>query len=311
MALASTTHMSLVEVSPSTVTRLKVRGTISWRASESISWVMAQSVVMKHSMVPMLGWIMPEPLAMAPRVTVLPPMEQVTASSFFTVSVVMMALAAASEPSLDRAAAAWGRPFPMASMFSSWPMTPVEATTKSSGLQAGGLGGQDAHLLGVLVAVGGAGVGVAGVGHDGLGLPVLQVVHGHIDGGGLHPVHGVHRRRGAGLLRHDEGQVLLARQHLGHACSWAGWLPSPLPFFTPQWTPEAVKPLGAVTPPEICFISFTPSPSGGTGRSASVALPPPLSLTAPGPVSLQSPASGSCSAPPRRRRPCPGCRTGR
>ena len=38
----------------------------------------------------------------------------------------------------------------------------------------------------------------------------------------------------------------------------AGWLPSPLPFFTPQWTPEAVKPMGAVTPPEICFISFTP-----------------------------------------------------
>ena len=135
MELASTTHMSLVEVSPSTVTRLKVRGTISWRASESSSGVMAQSVVMKHSMVPMLGWIMPEPLAMAPRVTVLPPMEQVKASSFFTVSVVMMALAAASEPSLDRAAAAWGRPFPMASMFSSWPITPVEATTKSSGFR--------------------------------------------------------------------------------------------------------------------------------------------------------------------------------
>ena len=35
------------------------------------------------------------------------------------------------------------------------------------------------------------------------------------------------------------------------------FMPS-LPFFTPQWTPEAVKPMGAVTPPEICFISFTP-----------------------------------------------------
>ena len=34
---------------------------------------MAQSVVMKQSMVPMLGWIMPEPLAMAPMVTVLAP----------------------------------------------------------------------------------------------------------------------------------------------------------------------------------------------------------------------------------------------
>ena len=72
MPLASTTHMSLVEVSPSTVTRLKVRGTISWRASWSSSRVIAQSVVTKQSMVPMLGWIIPEPLAMAPMVTVLP-----------------------------------------------------------------------------------------------------------------------------------------------------------------------------------------------------------------------------------------------
>ena len=39
---------------------------------------MAQSVVMPQSMVPMLGWIMPEPLAMAPMVTVLPPSSTVT-----------------------------------------------------------------------------------------------------------------------------------------------------------------------------------------------------------------------------------------
>ena len=58
---------------------------------------MAQSVVMKHSMVPMLGWIMPEPLAMPPRVTVCR-RSLSTAISFFMVSVVMMAVAAASEP---------------------------------------------------------------------------------------------------------------------------------------------------------------------------------------------------------------------
>ena len=133
MPLASTTHMSLVEVSPSTVTRLKVRATTSWRASLSISWVMAQSVVTKASMVPMLGWIMPEPLAMAPRRTSLPPMVRETAISFFTVSVVMMAWAAVSEPSADRAAAAWGSPAWMAEMLMVWPMTPVLATTKSPG----------------------------------------------------------------------------------------------------------------------------------------------------------------------------------
>ena len=101
--------MSLVEVSPSTVTRLKVRATTSWRASESISWVMAQSQVRKASMVPMLGWIMPEPLAMAPRRTSRPPSSKETAISFFRVSVVMMAVAAASEPSRFRAAAARGQ----------------------------------------------------------------------------------------------------------------------------------------------------------------------------------------------------------
>ena len=46
----------------------------------------------------------------------------------------MMALAAASDPSLDSALAASGIPFSMAAIFSSWPITPVEATTKSPGL---------------------------------------------------------------------------------------------------------------------------------------------------------------------------------
>ncbi len=36
-----------------------------------------------------------------------------------------------------------------------------------------------------------------------------------------------------------------------------GWLPSARPFFTPQRMPPAVKPMGAVTPPEICFIVHT------------------------------------------------------
>ena len=132
MPLASTTQVSLVEVSPSTVTRLKVLPATSRRASSSISGVMAQSVVMKASMVPMFGWIMPEPLAIAPSLTSLPPTVQERAISFFTVSVVIMAVAAASEPSVDRAAAAVGIPASMASMLIAWPITPVEQTTKSS-----------------------------------------------------------------------------------------------------------------------------------------------------------------------------------
>ena len=82
--------------------------------------MMAQSVVRKHSMVPMLGWIMPEPLAMPPIRTVLPPITVSTASSFLTVSVVMMAWAAASLPAAVWAAAAHssGIPCSMAATFS-------------------------------------------------------------------------------------------------------------------------------------------------------------------------------------------------
>ena len=88
---------------------------------------------MKQSMVPMLGWIIPEPLAMAPRVTSFPPRVREKASSFFTVSVVMMARAASSEPSGPSLAARAGIPAWMAVMLMVWPMTPVEATAKSSG----------------------------------------------------------------------------------------------------------------------------------------------------------------------------------
>ncbi len=49
-------QVSLVEVSPSTDTRLKVTLVTSYSASWSTSGEMAQSVVRKQSMVPMLGW---------------------------------------------------------------------------------------------------------------------------------------------------------------------------------------------------------------------------------------------------------------
>ena len=55
---------------------------------------MQMSVVMKLNIVHMLGWIMPEPLHMPPMVTVVPSSSNCTATSFFVVSVVMMAVAA-------------------------------------------------------------------------------------------------------------------------------------------------------------------------------------------------------------------------
>ena len=67
----------------------------SLKAFCSVSFEITASVVRKASMVHMLGWIMPDPLAMPPSVTVFPPISSSTASSFSQVSVVMMALAAA------------------------------------------------------------------------------------------------------------------------------------------------------------------------------------------------------------------------
>ena len=71
---------------------------------------------MKQSIVPMLGWIMPEPLAIAPIFASLPPTVKEMAISFFTVSVVMMALAAAAEPPARKADATAGIPASIAAM---------------------------------------------------------------------------------------------------------------------------------------------------------------------------------------------------
>ena len=122
-----------MEVSPSMEIMLKVSSAEAVMAFWSISGLMAQSVVTKHSMVAMLGWIMPLPLEMPPILTVLPPISTSTAASLGMVSVVMMAVAAAREPvGLRESFRAWAA-LSMGSMGSTWPMTPVEATTTSAG----------------------------------------------------------------------------------------------------------------------------------------------------------------------------------
>ena len=124
--------MSLVEVSPSTLTILKVSCTSEDRAFCSISGAMAQSVVRKTSMVAILGWIIPEPLAIPPRRQATPPTVNSTATSFMRVSVVMIPSAASAEWS-PRPAASSGIPLRIGSISRGWPITPVEATTTSSG----------------------------------------------------------------------------------------------------------------------------------------------------------------------------------
>ena len=61
------THVSLVEVSESTVTRLNVASTAVCRAQSSTAGATGASVVSMQIIVAMLGLIMPEPLHMPPR----------------------------------------------------------------------------------------------------------------------------------------------------------------------------------------------------------------------------------------------------
>ena len=103
--------MSLVEVSPSTDSMLKVSFTTPESAVCRQSGAMAASVVIKHSMVAMLGWIMPLPLLMPPMRHSLPPSVNSTATSLATVSVVIIASAASCPPLCRSATASLRIPF--------------------------------------------------------------------------------------------------------------------------------------------------------------------------------------------------------
>ena len=126
--------VSFVDVSPSTVIILKVSLITSLSAFCSNAFSIARSVVRKPSIVHILGWIMPEPLLIPPRVTVLPPISKVTAISLFTVSVVMIALDAAVPASVVCASVLliFATPFTSFSTGSCIPITPVDATATLS-----------------------------------------------------------------------------------------------------------------------------------------------------------------------------------
>ncbi|MOA46065.1 hypothetical protein D3C78_1685300 [compost metagenome] len=70
--VANSRAVSLVEVSPSTVTELKVVRTCRFSRAFSTGGAMLASVTMKASMVAMSGAIMPEPLAIPAILTLTP-----------------------------------------------------------------------------------------------------------------------------------------------------------------------------------------------------------------------------------------------
>ncbi len=133
--VAKASRVSDVEVSPSMVTALKLSTTPSARRRCSAGAAIGASVNTKASMVAMSGAIMPAPLAMPQMVTVVLPIFASAVAPLGKVSVVMMALAAASQ---FPGAAAATRPSmtpSKARASSGSPMTPVEARKTSTGRQ--------------------------------------------------------------------------------------------------------------------------------------------------------------------------------
>jgi len=107
---AITLTMSFVEVSPSTLIILKLSATSAERAFCNIAGVIEISLVIKISIVAILGFIMPEPFPMPPIWHSVPPISKEKAISFSLVSVVIIPLAA-SALFFPRAFTSAGMPF--------------------------------------------------------------------------------------------------------------------------------------------------------------------------------------------------------
>ena len=126
--LASSITVSLVDMQPSESVRSKVNDVAVVRALASSSAATTASVVITTSMVARAGASMPAPFAM-------PPIAQWCGEWYSavlgTVSVVMIASAAAGPPSSDRSWVASSMPASTLSMGSRTPISPVEQTATS------------------------------------------------------------------------------------------------------------------------------------------------------------------------------------
>ncbi|MNV42837.1 hypothetical protein D3C71_1345340 [compost metagenome] len=123
---AITTNESLVEVSPSMVTRLNEPSANSRASCCTTAGATQASVARKPSMVAMLGRIMPAPLLMPVMETVAPPIFTWAENALGKVSVVMMPSAARAQWSGCASAMAAGRPASMRSTGNGSMITPVE-----------------------------------------------------------------------------------------------------------------------------------------------------------------------------------------
>ena len=166
--VATSSSVSLVEVSPSTVTQFSDLSAASASSFCSTAPGTLASVKTKASIVAMSGAIMPEPLRKPLMVTVRSPILAWRVASLGKVSVVMMAAAAADQPS--------SRADLMSAGHDGRDLLPVERLADHAGRghehfvarAAHRLGDRPGALLDRLVAqLAGEGIGVAGIDDDG------------------------------------------------------------------------------------------------------------------------------------------------
>ena len=129
--LAANTKLSLVDVSPSIVTRLNDASPISPTSARSTEPASGASVATKASIVAILGAHIPAPFAMPVTVTFVPSTSTRREAAFGTVSVVMIARAAESHPVGTHAKCARGNAESILSTGSGSMMTPVEKVSTS------------------------------------------------------------------------------------------------------------------------------------------------------------------------------------
>ncbi len=190
----------------------------------------------------MFGCIMPEPLQIAPMRAVPPERENSAAVSLRNVSVVIIA-SAASELFFPRFLTRGSMPLMMASVLSAWPITPVEATSTELGEMPSEEAAAQAISSAASYAPGAQAFALPLLAIMALALPDLSLSISSSTGAALTEL-----RVKTPAAVHSVSEKISARSSFSRL----------LPRLTPQCTPDAENPDGAVTPPSVYFNAFNP-----------------------------------------------------
>ena len=272
----SSSTVSLVDIEPSMSRRSKLSRTASCSAASSAGCSSTASVVITESMVAIEGAIIPAPLVVPPTVQ---PAGSVTASCLDTVSVVMIAVAAAEPASGVSASspAALSTPDRTLSRGSCSPISPVEQTATSTAPQPSAAATRSAVACAVWKPSGPVhALAPPEFSTTARSRPLVRTCSVQRIGAALTLL----RVRTPAASKRGPSLTTRARSVL------------PGLALIPAATPAARKPRAAVTPCAVCSL---------TGRSRQ----------SEGPRSPAGRAPGSCIGSRRRRCPWSGCRSRR